>query len=161
MMSRGELTQGIFLFVFVLVYFLHMGLGLHKTKLLIHMHIGAGGMVRAVLMINVCLPCRFTTCLSFYSILNELNDYAGQREVVAEEMAHKVYGELMRYSQDLKAERKHVSTHKFTSTLHINEIKRHTMFVFSASIVYSGHISLKTTCSSPGVAVCVFSVLLL
>ncbi|KAF1385366.1 hypothetical protein PFLUV_G00107010 [Perca fluviatilis] len=30
-----------------------------------------------------------------------------RREVVAEEMAHKVYGELMRYSQDLKAERKH------------------------------------------------------
>ncbi|XP_042271881.1 formin-binding protein 1-like isoform X1 [Thunnus albacares] len=50
---------------------------------------------------------RFTSCLSFYSILNELNDYAGQREVVAEEMAHKVYGELMRYSQDLKTERKH------------------------------------------------------
>ncbi|KAA8589420.1 hypothetical protein FQN60_012785, partial [Etheostoma spectabile] len=50
---------------------------------------------------------RFTTCLSFNSVLNELNDYAGQREVVAEEMAHKVYGELMRYSQDLKAERKH------------------------------------------------------
>ncbi|KAG7514235.1 formin-binding protein 1-like isoform X2 [Solea senegalensis] len=50
---------------------------------------------------------RFTSCLSFYSILNELNDYAGQREVVAEEMAHKVYGELMRYSLDLKAERKH------------------------------------------------------
>uniref|UniRef100_A0A4W4DWV5 Transducer of Cdc42-dependent actin assembly protein 1 n=1 Tax=Electrophorus electricus TaxID=8005 RepID=A0A4W4DWV5_ELEEL len=53
---------------------------------------------------------RFTSCLSFYSILNELNDYAGQREVVAEEMGHRVYGELMRYSQDLKAERKHVST---------------------------------------------------
>uniref|UniRef100_A0A8C3A031 Formin binding protein 1-like n=1 Tax=Cyclopterus lumpus TaxID=8103 RepID=A0A8C3A031_CYCLU len=51
--------------------------------------------------------CRFTSCLSFYSVLNELNDYAGQREVVAEEMAHKVYGELMRYSQDIKAERKH------------------------------------------------------
>ncbi|KAK2835156.1 hypothetical protein Q5P01_015640 [Channa striata] len=50
---------------------------------------------------------RFTSCLSFYSILNELSDYAGQREVVAEEMAHKVYGELMRYSQDLKSERKH------------------------------------------------------
>ncbi|XP_035031751.1 formin-binding protein 1-like isoform X1 [Hippoglossus stenolepis] len=50
---------------------------------------------------------RFTTCVSFYSILNELNDYAGQREVVAEEIAHKVYGELMTYSQDLKAERKH------------------------------------------------------
>ncbi|KAJ3599726.1 hypothetical protein NHX12_033682, partial [Muraenolepis orangiensis] len=50
---------------------------------------------------------KFTSCLSFYSILNELNDYAGQREVVAEEMGHKVYGELMRYSLDLKAERKH------------------------------------------------------
>ncbi|KAI4828815.1 hypothetical protein KUCAC02_022887 [Chaenocephalus aceratus] len=50
---------------------------------------------------------RFTSCLSFYSVLNELNDYAGQREVVAEEMTHKVYGELMRYSQDFKAERKH------------------------------------------------------
>uniref|UniRef100_A0A3P8UPE0 Formin binding protein 1-like n=1 Tax=Cynoglossus semilaevis TaxID=244447 RepID=A0A3P8UPE0_CYNSE len=50
---------------------------------------------------------KFTSCVSFYSILNELNDYAGQREVVAEEMTHKVYGELMRYSQDLKAERKH------------------------------------------------------
>uniref|UniRef100_A0A673ZGS9 Formin binding protein 1-like n=1 Tax=Salmo trutta TaxID=8032 RepID=A0A673ZGS9_SALTR len=50
---------------------------------------------------------RFSSCLSFYSILNELNDYAGQREVVAEEMGHNVYGELMRYSQDLKSERKH------------------------------------------------------
>ncbi|XP_072294760.1 formin-binding protein 1-like isoform X3 [Eucyclogobius newberryi] len=50
---------------------------------------------------------RFTACLSFYSILNELNDYAGQRELVAEEIGHKVYGELMRYSLDLKAERKH------------------------------------------------------
>ncbi|KAG7266205.1 hypothetical protein CRUP_012634 [Coryphaenoides rupestris] len=50
---------------------------------------------------------KFTSCTSFYAILNELNDYAGQREVVAEEMGHKVYGELMRYSQDLKAERKH------------------------------------------------------
>ncbi|XP_030228762.1 formin-binding protein 1-like isoform X2 [Gadus morhua] len=50
---------------------------------------------------------RFTSCMSFYAILNELNDYAGQREVVAEEMGHKVYGELMIYSQELKAERKH------------------------------------------------------
>ncbi|XP_077440284.1 formin-binding protein 1-like isoform X3 [Vanacampus margaritifer] len=50
---------------------------------------------------------RFTSCLSFYGVLNELNDYAGQREVVAEEMGHKVYGTLIKYSQDLKAERKH------------------------------------------------------
>ena len=37
-----------------------------------------------------------------------MNDYAGQREVVAEEMAHRVYGELMRYAHDLKTERKMV-----------------------------------------------------
>lgn len=61
------------------------------------------------LRLSLRLCCRFTSCLSFYSILNELSDYAGQREVVAEEMAHKVYGELMGYSQELKAERKNVS----------------------------------------------------
>ncbi|KAM9326118.1 formin-binding protein 1-like [Gastrophryne carolinensis] len=49
---------------------------------------------------------RFTSCISFNNILNELNDYAGQREVVAEEMGYKVYAEIMRYSNDLKAERK-------------------------------------------------------
>lgn len=58
---------------------------------------------------DLSLVFRFSSCVSFYSILNELNDYAGQREVVAEEMGHNVYGELMRYSQDLKSERKHVS----------------------------------------------------
>ncbi|XP_028588538.1 formin-binding protein 1-like isoform X1 [Podarcis muralis] len=49
---------------------------------------------------------RFTSCIAFYNILNELNDYAGQREVVAEELGHRVYGELMRYSHELKTERK-------------------------------------------------------
>ncbi|XP_066479572.1 formin-binding protein 1-like isoform X1 [Tiliqua scincoides] len=49
---------------------------------------------------------RFTSCLAFYNVLNELNDYAGQREVVAEELGHRVYGELMRYSHELKTERK-------------------------------------------------------
>ncbi|XP_073907060.1 formin-binding protein 1-like isoform X2 [Castor canadensis] len=49
---------------------------------------------------------RFTSCIAFFNILNELNDYAGQREVVAEEMAHRVYGELMRYAHELKTERK-------------------------------------------------------
>lgn len=54
------------------------------------------------------LSVRFTSCIAFFNILNELNDYAGQREVVAEEMGHRVYGELMRYSHDLKTERKMV-----------------------------------------------------
>ncbi|KAG8436739.1 hypothetical protein GDO86_007725 [Hymenochirus boettgeri] len=49
---------------------------------------------------------RFTSCIAFYSILNELNDYAGQREVVAEEMGHRVYAEIMRYANEIKCERK-------------------------------------------------------
>ncbi|KAG8555643.1 hypothetical protein GDO81_017769 [Engystomops pustulosus] len=49
---------------------------------------------------------RFTSCIAFYNILNELNDYAGQREVVAEEIGHRVYAEIMKYSYELKAERK-------------------------------------------------------
>ncbi|XP_075472550.1 formin-binding protein 1-like isoform X2 [Ascaphus truei] len=49
---------------------------------------------------------RFTSCIAFFTILNELNDYAGQREVVAEDVGNKVYVELMGYSYDLKSERK-------------------------------------------------------
>ncbi|KAM4722510.1 formin-binding protein 1-like isoform 1-T1 [Rhinophrynus dorsalis] len=49
---------------------------------------------------------RFTSCLAFFNILNELNDYAGQREVVAEEIGQRVYAEIMRYSYEIKAERK-------------------------------------------------------
>lgn len=66
---------------------------------------------------DLSLVFRFSSCVSFYSILNELNDYAGQREVVAEEMGHNVYGELMRYSQDLKSERKQVSGFTSSGTL--------------------------------------------
>ncbi|KAM4640565.1 formin-binding protein 1-like isoform 2-T2 [Discoglossus pictus] len=49
---------------------------------------------------------RFTFCIAFFNILNELNDYAGQREVVAEEIGHRVFGEVMKYYYDLKSERK-------------------------------------------------------
>ncbi|CAJ0920164.1 unnamed protein product, partial [Ranitomeya imitator] len=49
---------------------------------------------------------RFSSSVAFYNILNELNDYAGQREVVAEDIGHRVYGEIMKYTYELKAERK-------------------------------------------------------
>ncbi|XP_053550009.1 formin-binding protein 1-like isoform X2 [Bombina bombina] len=49
---------------------------------------------------------RFTFCIAFFNILNELNDYAGQREVVAEEIGHRVFGELMKYYYEIKTERK-------------------------------------------------------
>jgi hypothetical protein len=52
-----------------------------------------------------------------------LNDYAGQREVVAEEMAHRVYGELMRYAHELKTERKMVIVTSFIQLSEFDEAK--------------------------------------
>lgn len=72
--------------------------------------------------------------MSFYSIMGELNDYAGQREVVAEEMSHKVYNELMRYSQELKAERKHVSA---VTPPSVSVLKADVSLLSSVSLVFS------------------------
>lgn len=52
--------------------------------------------------------CRFSNHASFQEILNELNDYAGQRELVAENMMTGICVELTKYLQDLKQERKGV-----------------------------------------------------
>uniref|UniRef100_A0A672Z6E3 Cdc42-interacting protein 4 homolog n=1 Tax=Sphaeramia orbicularis TaxID=375764 RepID=A0A672Z6E3_9TELE len=53
------------------------------------------------------LRCVFSVCDSFYSeILNELNDYAGQRELIAENMITGICVELTKYLQELKQERK-------------------------------------------------------
>lgn len=41
--------------------------------------------------------------------LNELNDYAGQHEVIAENLTSQIITELGRYTQELKTERKSVS----------------------------------------------------
>ncbi|KAL4659163.1 cdc42-interacting protein 4 isoform X1 [Arapaima gigas] len=50
--------------------------------------------------------CRFTNHQAFQDILNEMNDYAGQREVIAENMMIKICLDLTKYLQDLKQERK-------------------------------------------------------
>ncbi|KAG9337818.1 hypothetical protein JZ751_027469 [Albula glossodonta] len=50
--------------------------------------------------------CRFSSHQSFMDILNEVNDYAGQREVIAENMILTICLELSKYLQDLKQERK-------------------------------------------------------
>lgn len=55
------------------------------------------------------LCCRFSNHGSFQEILNEMNDYAGQRELIAENMMTSVCVELTKYLQDLKQERKSVS----------------------------------------------------
>lgn len=42
-------------------------------------------------------------------ILNEMNDYAGQRELIAENMMMSICIDLTKYLQELKQERKTVS----------------------------------------------------
>uniref|UniRef100_A0A671N4Y0 Formin-binding protein 1-like n=1 Tax=Sinocyclocheilus anshuiensis TaxID=1608454 RepID=A0A671N4Y0_9TELE len=49
---------------------------------------------------------KYTTCRAFLITLNELNDYAGQHEVIAENLSTQIIAELTRYTQELKAERK-------------------------------------------------------
>uniref|UniRef100_A0AAY5EGV6 Formin binding protein 1b n=1 Tax=Electrophorus electricus TaxID=8005 RepID=A0AAY5EGV6_ELEEL len=49
---------------------------------------------------------KYTWCRAFLASLNELNDYAGQHELIAENMTSQIIAELTRYIQDLKAERK-------------------------------------------------------
>uniref|UniRef100_H3D7E6 Formin binding protein 1 n=1 Tax=Tetraodon nigroviridis TaxID=99883 RepID=H3D7E6_TETNG len=49
---------------------------------------------------------KYTFCRAFLATLNELNDYAGQHEVIAENLVSQIITELVRYTQDLKAERK-------------------------------------------------------
>lgn len=56
----------------------------------------------------MCSRRRFSNHASFQEILNELNDYAGQREIVAENMTTGICLELNKYLQDLKQERKGV-----------------------------------------------------
>lgn len=68
---------------------------------------------------EVCPPCfcdsaafrpfRYTFCRAFLTSLNELNDYAGQHEVIAENLTSQIITDLTRYLQELKAERKSVS----------------------------------------------------
>ncbi|KAM8828936.1 formin-binding protein 1 isoform 2-T2 [Spinachia spinachia] len=49
---------------------------------------------------------KYTFCRAFLTSLNELNDYAGQHEVIAENLTAQIITELSRFLQDLKAERK-------------------------------------------------------
>lgn len=53
--------------------------------------------------------CRYTSTRAFLATLNEMNDYAGQHEVISENMTSLIIGELTRYVQELKQERKSVT----------------------------------------------------
>ncbi|XP_056134049.1 formin-binding protein 1a [Lampris incognitus] len=49
---------------------------------------------------------RYSWCRAFMATLGELSDYAGQREALADNLQTHIISELLRYTQDLKAERK-------------------------------------------------------
>ncbi|XP_074830065.1 formin-binding protein 1 isoform X11 [Natator depressus] len=49
---------------------------------------------------------KYTSCKAFLATLNEMNDYAGQHEVVSENMTSQITAELTRFVQELKQERK-------------------------------------------------------
>ncbi|XP_058674409.1 formin-binding protein 1 isoform X7 [Ammospiza caudacuta] len=49
---------------------------------------------------------RYTSTRAFLATLNEMNDYAGQHEVISENMTSLITVELTRYVQELKQERK-------------------------------------------------------
>ncbi|XP_070706108.1 formin-binding protein 1 isoform X4 [Pempheris klunzingeri] len=49
---------------------------------------------------------KYTFCRAFLTTLNELNDYAGQHEVIAENLTSQIISELSRYLQEIKTERK-------------------------------------------------------
>ncbi|MEQ2263264.1 Cdc42-interacting protein 4, partial [Xenotaenia resolanae] len=75
--------------------------------------------------------CKFSNHASFQEILNELGDYAGQRELIAENMTANISDKLTKYLQDLKQERKtHLSDVKKaqqnleSSFKHLESIKK-------------------------------------
>ncbi|XP_069556956.1 formin-binding protein 1 isoform X24 [Brachyistius frenatus] len=49
---------------------------------------------------------KYSSCRAFLMTLNELNDYAGQHEVIAENLTSQIIAELTRYLQEVKTERK-------------------------------------------------------
>ncbi|XP_078502359.1 formin-binding protein 1 isoform X13 [Lissotriton helveticus] len=49
---------------------------------------------------------KYSSCKAFQSTLHEMNDYAGQHEVISENMSSQITAELSRYVQEVKQERK-------------------------------------------------------
>lgn len=49
---------------------------------------------------------KYTFCRAFFTTLGELNDYAGQHELIAENLTTQIITELSRFLQEIKSERK-------------------------------------------------------
>lgn len=63
----------------------------------------------STLSFSLRLYTRLSSYQAFLDILNEMNDYAGQRELIAENMMMSICIDLTKYLQELKLERKTVS----------------------------------------------------
>uniref|UniRef100_A0A3B3Z9T5 Thyroid hormone receptor interactor 10b n=1 Tax=Periophthalmus magnuspinnatus TaxID=409849 RepID=A0A3B3Z9T5_9GOBI len=61
--------------------------------------------------------CRLSSYQAFLDILNEMNDYAGQRELIAENMMMNICIDLTKYLQEVKQERKTVCFRKAQQNL--------------------------------------------
>lgn len=53
-----------------------------------------------------CCYFRYSSCKAFKLLLNEINDLAGQHEVIAEDLQSKVIKELTALAKDLREDRK-------------------------------------------------------
>lgn len=71
--------------------------------------------------VQLCLSpsARFSQQQSFVQLLQEVNDFAGQRELVAESLGIRVCLELAKYSQEMKQERKMVRRPSYPCLLRI------------------------------------------
>ena len=85
--------------------------------------VGTPGVIYALTLL-----CRFCQYQAFLQIVQELNDFAGQREVVAENLLMRICVELAKYSQELKQERKSVKNLSLCKipNMAVNQINRGT-----------------------------------
>lgn len=73
------------------------------------------------LLVHLCYPFwlvvkRYTWCLAFAATLRQLHELSIQKEELSENLNSQVVCELMRYTQELKTERKSVRTHTYART---------------------------------------------
>lgn len=70
--------------------------------------------ISVIFSLTVCW--RYTWCLAFAATLRQLNELSIQKEELSENLSSQVVCELMRYTQELKTERKSVRTYTHTHT---------------------------------------------
>lgn len=84
---------------------------------------------------------RYTWCLAFAATLQQLNELAAQKEDLAENLSSQIVCELTRYTQELKAERKTVSSQTHN---HFHKVWMHRRgFEVKAGLQQNAHVPLE------------------